>query len=73
MRGQRRPDEGLVESQGVNAVRPVDEETTAEENWLEVHPPTHDLRPSGVLSDEMVGLPQQLPGYPGLQRSIDTS
>ena len=28
---------------------------------------------SGTLSDEMAGLPEQRPGHPGQQRSVDTS
>lgn len=65
-------EEGLVESQGVNAVRPVDDGAAEDENRVGAHPPP-GLTPSGVLSDEMVGLPEQRPGYPGQQRSIDTS
>lgn len=34
-------------------------------------PETH--LPTGSISEEMVGLPEQIPGYPGQQRSIDTS
>ena len=35
-------------------------------------PPPHVDLDAGCC-DEMVGLPQQLPGFPGQQRSIDTS
>ena len=34
--------------------------------------PAAEPRVSGNLSDEMAGLPGQLPGYPGQQRSVDT-
>jgi hypothetical protein len=66
-------EEGLIESQGVNAERPVDDEEAQEHNRLEAHPPPDGLTLSGAPTDEMVGLPEQRPGYPGQQRSIDTS
>jgi hypothetical protein len=65
--------EGLVEPQGVNAVRPVARGTVPDHTWLEAHPPPTGLAVSGMLSDAMVGLPGQRPGYPGQQRSVETS
>jgi hypothetical protein len=64
----------LIEPQGVNAGAAIDAGT----NWVPrtTPPDTHQLPPpqlSRIRPDEMVGLPEQKPGYPGLQRSIDTS
>ncbi|MDN3353603.1 hypothetical protein [Actinomadura sp. DC4] len=58
----------------MNAEAAVDEASHegTQRNGLVPPPPTsqqlNDMRP-----DEMVGLPAQLPGYPGQQRSVDTS
>lgn len=66
-------DETLVETQGVNAGQPADEPMPEEE------PPAPDAArpdrhgPDGRSDDEMVGLPDQKPGSPGQQRSVDTS
>jgi hypothetical protein len=65
----RKQDDDLVEPQGVNAGGAVDDEPTEEEpTGSAPEPPDRPL-----LDDEMVGLPEQKPGYPGQQRSIDTS
>jgi hypothetical protein len=69
---EREEDETLIEGQGVNAGEPVDEPVPEEE------PPTPDATrqdthgPDGTAGEEMVGLPDQKPGYPGQQRSVDT-
>jgi hypothetical protein len=67
--------EGLVEPQGVNAGPPVDAEIPpgSDEDPSEHRRPPDQLTVSGSVSDEMVGLPEQRPGYPGQQRSMDTS
>jgi hypothetical protein len=75
-RKQPNPEETLVESQGVNAGPPVDEDVApaTDENPREADPPLPDELPvNGGISGEAVGLPGQKPGYPGQQRSIDTS
>jgi hypothetical protein len=77
-------DEGLVEAQGLNVGPPVDEEVSPgpdEDPRDEPRNGSRDAGPTppdelavpGALSDEMVGLPEQKPGYPGQQRSMDTS
>jgi hypothetical protein len=58
-------DKGLVEPQGVNA---EDDETGEDKETRAAAP---DER--SQLSDEMVGLPEQKPGYPGQQGSVGTS
>ncbi|MCW2898918.1 MAG: hypothetical protein JWO67_1183 [Streptosporangiaceae bacterium] len=65
--------ESLVEPQGVNAGPAIDEDVVppADED-----PPAHipdELPRTETLSGEAVGLPGQKPGYPGQQRSVDTS
>ena len=66
----------LIESQGVNAGDAIDAvetsvpRTPAEADRL---PPPTPRELSESLPDEMVGLPEQRPGYPGQQRSMDTS
>lgn len=68
----------LIEPQGVNAGAAVDAEMTAVSHE---DPPEKDLVPppptprqlNEMRPDEMVGLPEQIPGYPGQQRSLDTS
>ncbi|MFL6052560.1 MAG: hypothetical protein ACJ72W_06535 [Actinoallomurus sp.] len=63
----------LVEDQGVNAdpeeeiSRRPDDETGS----TTVPPDPVDLMETEP--DRRVGLPEQLPGYPGQQRSVDTS
>jgi hypothetical protein len=70
--GRKDDDEGLVESQSVNAGGPIDAAVPEHE------PPTPDATPQethgpdGTTGDEMVGLPDQKPGYPGQQRSVET-
>jgi hypothetical protein len=66
----------LIEPQGVNAGPAVD----ADASWVprtdppdteRVPPPTpHEL--DRARPEEMVGLPEQRPGYPGQQRSLET-
>lgn len=85
MTNERRPDahRDLVEQQGVNAAPPAGEETggrttaaggagTARGGGGEAHAPD-DLDLLAAAPDELVGLPEQRPGYPGQQRSVDTS
>jgi hypothetical protein len=67
----------LVEPQGVNA-EPGDEEempAVSQEDPPEKDPvpPPSPRQLSETRPDEMVGLPEQIPGYPGQQRSVDTS
>jgi hypothetical protein len=65
----------LIEPQGVNARAAIDADSSgvppAAPSDGHVPAPTpyqlSELRP-----DEMVGLPEQIPGYPGQQRSIET-
>lgn len=64
----------LIEPQGVNAGDAIDAEVTLVPRT--VPPDTDHIPPpplSGLGPDEMVGLPEQRPGYPGQQRSVDTS
>jgi hypothetical protein len=68
-------EEGLVESQGVNT-----ESSSAGGHDPDDEPPEAGRVPqpddpgtSGTHSEEMVGLPDQRPGYPGQQRTMDTS
>ncbi len=62
----------------MNAGPPIDAEAVAmpvampDEATEDLAPPETHL-PTGSISEEMVGLPEQIPGYPGQQRSIDTS
>jgi hypothetical protein len=66
----------LIEPQGVNAGPAID----AEASWVpltdppdtEHVPPPTPYELDRLRPDEMVGLPEQRPGYPGQQRSIDT-
>jgi hypothetical protein len=51
----------------------VDEDASPAADEREAsRPPPDEPTVSGALSDEMVGLPEQRPGYPGQQRSVDT-
>jgi hypothetical protein len=67
----------LVEPQGVNAETALDAEAREPDD----DPPGEGIVPPPPTSrqldergpDEMVGLPEQIPGYPGQQRSVDTS
>lgn len=61
----------LIESQGVNAGEAIDAKIVAPPATSGAVP----LPPGavGYVRDEMVGLPGQLPGYPGQQRSVETS
>lgn len=68
-------DDWLVETQGVNAGGAVDKpigEGPCDTADPILGPPDKPFKP-GTHDDEMVGLPEQKPGYPGQQRSIDTS
>lgn len=64
----------LIEPQGVNAGARID----AECNWVPRKTPPRRPRPptpyqlSQLRPERMVGLPEQLPGFPGQQRSIET-
>jgi hypothetical protein len=73
--GQNAYDGTLIESQGVNAGPAIDAEATRaprpDPSNAVPAPTPYEL--SQRLPDEMVGLPEQLPGYPGQQRSMDTS
>ena len=83
MNGREQPDpkkqadieQGLAEPQGVNAGPPVDAEVppSPDEGPDEAGGPPDQLTASGAASDERVGLPEQRPGYPGQQGSMDTS
>jgi hypothetical protein len=66
----------LIESQGVNAGDAIDAAETLvprKPPGAERIPPPTPRELSESLTDEMVGLPEQRPGYPGQQRSMDTS
>jgi hypothetical protein len=73
--GQADFDGTLIEPQGVNAGAAIDAEAT----WVpgasdaDAPPPPTPYELGRDLPDEMVGLPEQRPGYPGQQRSMDTS
>ena len=68
----REEDETLIEGQGVNAGEPIDEPAPEQEPPAPHAEPQDDRGPDGTSGDEMVGLPEQKPGYPGQQRSVDT-
>ena len=59
--------ENLIEPQGVNS----EDDETGEDKETSA-PPPKERSQSGALSDEMVGLPDQKPGYPGQQGSAET-
>jgi hypothetical protein len=68
----------LVEPQGVNAETAGDAEPAREPHDDPpgeglVPPPPTSRQLNETAQDEMVGLPEQIPGYPGQQRSVDTS
>lgn len=67
----------LIEPQGVNAGAAIDSAPALapSKRYLDKgHPrPPTPPRLSELLPDEMVGLPEQRYGYPGQQRSIETS
>jgi hypothetical protein len=65
----------LVETQGVNAGRPVDAEPrpTDPRNSAPAEEPPDEPDVPGNLTDEMAGVPQERSGYPGQHRSVDTS
>jgi hypothetical protein len=66
----------LIESQGVNAGDAIDAVETSvprTQAGADRRPPPTPRELSESLPDEMVGLPGQRPGYPGQQRSMDTS
>ena len=66
--------EGLTEPQGVNTETDLDEEGAPDpdEQRAKVrHPPPDNLTNTGSRSDEMAGLPEQSPGHPGQQLSVD--
>ncbi|MFB4312488.1 hypothetical protein [Actinomadura sp. 21ATH] len=69
-------DDLLTEPQGVNAGGPIDAPLSEAAKVIAPDPvegpPDTPFRP-GSHDDEMAGLPEQKPGYPGQQRSIDTS
>jgi hypothetical protein len=68
-------EQDLVEDQGVNAGPPIDEDADMPQDGgtpgRAVAPGPLDLLDQEP--DRRVGLPEQLTGYPGQQRSIDTS
>lgn len=68
----RKEDETLIEGQGVNAGESIDEPVPEEEAPAPDAAPQDSRGPDGTAGDEMVGLPEQKPGYPGQQRSVDT-
>jgi hypothetical protein len=75
--GQAAFDGTLIEPQGVNAGDAIDALTTRTPRKAptdEDPPPAptpYEL--SRSRPQEMVGLPEQIPGYPGQQRSVETS
>ena len=69
--GQKDFEGTLIEPQGVNAGAAIDAVETLVPHTKVLADPQQP-QASAALPDEMVGLPQQLPGYPGQQRSIDT-
>jgi hypothetical protein len=76
MDSDERPDResSLVEGQGVNAGGAVDQEVPARPRGrTSVGPPPDERVPDRSLPEEMVGVPEQKFGYPGQQRSVDTS
>jgi hypothetical protein len=73
---QQDKDQGLVESQGVNAGLPVDKEipTRRGHDAAASSPsPPDGLGLQAAEPDERVGVPEQRSGYPGQQKSVDTS
>ncbi|MBA9001390.1 MULTISPECIES: hypothetical protein [Thermomonospora] len=72
MKHNETPDD-LVESQGVNAGPPIDKEPDPHPDPAPAPDPPDEPEVGAALSDEMAGLPDQRPGYPGQQRSVDTS
>jgi hypothetical protein len=74
MTGPRSDDqENLVESQGVNAGGPPDTPPAPRDDHPETGGSPDEREMDAGRTDEMVGLPDQRPGYPGQQRSVDTS
>jgi hypothetical protein len=76
MGSDERPDreKTLVEGQGVNAGAPVDQKGPARpRERTSAGPPPDERVPDKSLPEEMVGVPEQKHGYPGQQRSVDTS
>ncbi|GLY88261.1 hypothetical protein [Actinoallomurus iriomotensis] len=63
----------LIEPQGVNAGDAIDAEHALVPHGNPRPDPPTPPSPSELLPDEMVGLPEQIPGYPGQQRSVETS
>lgn len=70
--GQEAFEGTLIESQGVNAGAAIDADSSGvpHTSAAPVRPPTPQRL--SALPEERVGLPEQLPGYPGQQRSIET-
>jgi hypothetical protein len=63
----------LIEPQGVNAGAAIDADTSGVPHTIAAPvPPPTPQRLSELLPEEMVGLPEQRPGFPGQQRSIET-
>jgi hypothetical protein len=74
MTGPRSDDQdNLVESQGVNAGPPPDTPPPPRDDHPDTELSPDEREMDGGRTDEMVGLPEQKPGYPGQQRSVDTS
>jgi hypothetical protein len=61
----------LIEPQGVNAGDAIDTVPAPQEKPAGGTPPRPPC-PGDLLPEEMVGLPEQRPGYPGQQRSVET-
>ncbi|WP_018655452.1 hypothetical protein [Actinomadura flavalba] len=66
-------DQGLIESQGINAGGPIGTPLATPAPHAPTPPPPDRAISAGELYDEQVGLPGQLPGHPGQQRSLETS
>lgn len=63
----------LVEDQGVNAAPEEDIGTGRDDDPRTTAVPPEPVDLMETESDRRVGLPEQRPGYPGQQRSVDTS
>ncbi|SEG30609.1 hypothetical protein SAMN04489712_104316 [Thermomonospora echinospora] len=74
MDDRQQADHGLVEEQGVNAGPAIDEEPGPAPAGADREGPEPPDEPGAgtALSEEMAGLPEQRPGYPGQQNSVDT-
>lgn len=70
--GQEAFEGTLIEPQGVNAGAAIDADSSGVPHTAATRVPPPSERPGELLPERMVGLPEQLPGYPGQQRSLET-